>query len=221
MGFWIRIRKNGHQQQAISTSTMNCFKILDSLCDEMISLRRNFWWGQCKDERKVVWMSWEKLCAPKAQGGMGFKQLKQFNLALLAKQGWRLQRGRDSLMFKFFKAKYFPTCDSVEASMGNNPFFAWRSIMAAQGVVRKGLRWQVWNGKSIRIWKDKLLPTPSSFKVTSPLSTFQEEARVEELIDANSGTWKQEVLSQVFLLHEAEIIGGIALNSNVQDDKQI
>lgn len=60
-------------------------------------------------------------------------------------------------MYKVFKVKYFPTRDFVEASMGNNPSFAWTSIMAAQGVVRKGLRWQVGNGRSIRIWKDKWL----------------------------------------------------------------
>lgn len=77
--------------QAIPTYSISCFKILDALCEEMTSLIRNFWWGQKNEERKMAWISWEKLCLPKSQGGMGFKQLKQFNLALLANQGWRLQ----------------------------------------------------------------------------------------------------------------------------------
>lgn len=36
--------------QAIPTYTMSCFKIPDSLCKEMTSLIKNFWWGQGKDE---------------------------------------------------------------------------------------------------------------------------------------------------------------------------
>ena len=43
--------------QAIPTYTMSCFKIPDSFCDEMTSLIRNFWWGQCKEERKMAWIS--------------------------------------------------------------------------------------------------------------------------------------------------------------------
>ena len=31
--------------QAIPTYTMSCFKLPDSLCDELKSLIRNFWWG--------------------------------------------------------------------------------------------------------------------------------------------------------------------------------
>ena len=55
----------------------------------------------------MVWLSWENLYAPKAYKGMGFKQLEPFNLALLAKQGWRLQIGKDSLVYRVFKVKYF------------------------------------------------------------------------------------------------------------------
>ena len=93
--------------------------------------------------------------------------------------------------------------------------------MVAQEVVRKGLRCQVGNGRSIRIWKDKWLPNPSSYKVTFPLSTLHEDSRVVELIDSGNETWKQEVLNQVFLPHEAEKIEGIALSSSPQEDKQI
>ena len=59
--------------QAIPTCTMSCFKLLDTLCDELMSMIRNFWWGQKQDERKLNWMSWDNLCKPKADGGMGFK----------------------------------------------------------------------------------------------------------------------------------------------------
>ena len=74
---------------------------------------RNFWWGQKSEEKKIPWVSWEKMCKPKAGGGLGFKNLKCFNLALLAKQGWRLQLANDSLAFRVLKAKYFPRCDFV------------------------------------------------------------------------------------------------------------
>ena len=59
----------------------------------------------------------------KSCDGMGFKQLKQFNLALLVKQGWRLQMGQNSLVKQ--------------------------DIMSAQQVVKQGIRWQVGNDSSI------------------------------------------------------------------------
>ena len=85
--------------QAILTYTMSCFKILDSLYDELTSMIRQIWWGQRGKEKKMAWLSWDKLCEPKECGGMGFKELKYFNLALLAKQGWRLQTGHNSLLY--------------------------------------------------------------------------------------------------------------------------
>ena len=60
---------------------------------------------------------------------MGFRNLKAFNLALLAKQGWRLPTSTKTLVYNVFKARYFPHRDFLTAELGNGPF-AWRSIMA-------------------------------------------------------------------------------------------
>ena len=82
-------------------------------------------------------MSWEKMCLPKDQGGLGFKDLEKFNLALLAKQGWRLQTNSSSLFYRVYKAKYFSGCDFIDAKMGKQASYGWRSIMATQNLIKK------------------------------------------------------------------------------------
>ena len=126
--------------------TMNCFKLPASLCNKLNSLIRNFWWGQREKERKLAWIAWEKMCTPKAERGMGFKDLRAFNLALLAKQGWRLTQNIESLAHRVLKARYFPESNFLEAQIGKKPSYTWRSLMAAKEVLRRGLRWNIGNG---------------------------------------------------------------------------
>ena len=107
--------------QATPTYKMSYFKFLDSLCKELNSMTRNFWWGQKDKERKMASISWEKLCIPKSEGSMGFKDLKVFNLALLAKQEWWLQQNPNSITYKILKAKYFKGSNFMEANLGRRP----------------------------------------------------------------------------------------------------
>lgn len=43
----------------------------------------------------------------KHQGGMGFRNIHAFNLAMLAMQGWRLAQDNHYLLFGTLKARYF------------------------------------------------------------------------------------------------------------------
>ena len=159
-------------------------------------------------------MSWEKLCAPKSCGGMGFKKLKEFNLALLAKQGWRLQQSYDSLVYKVLKAKYFPTNDFSQAVLG-------KSIMFAQPLVKNGLWWRLGNGDRIRIWGDKWLPKPSTFMVSSPRLFIPHDMKVGELINKEEASWKADAIDALFVPHKAEVIKAIPISFHLLEVKQI
>ena len=66
------------------------------------------WQGNQTNNRKIHWVSWEKMCWPKEVGGLGFYDLQSFNLAMLAKQGWKLIKKReDSLVARILKPKYY------------------------------------------------------------------------------------------------------------------
>ena len=117
--------------QAIPTYIMSVFKLPNTLCDEMTGMVWKFLWGQTNEKTKMAWLSWDKVCTPREEGGLGFRDFKTFNLALLAKQGWKLQTNTSSLVYKVLKAKYFPDSDFLGVELGSRPSYAWRSILAA------------------------------------------------------------------------------------------
>ena len=52
-------------------------------------MMNSFWWGSKGDAQGgIKWMDWDRLCAHKSIGGMGFRNVREFNIAMLGKQGW-------------------------------------------------------------------------------------------------------------------------------------
>ncbi|XP_065619737.1 uncharacterized protein LOC136063366 [Quercus suber] len=81
--------------------------------------------------------------------------------------------------------------------------------------------WSVGNGESIRVWGDKWLPSPSTFRVTSPRLFLHDETRVSELISQDSATWRTVIIDAIFLPHEADLIKSIPLSLRRPEDKLV
>jgi len=70
---------------SIPTYTMGVFQLSVKLCDELNSMCARFCWRQTGEERKIHWKSCDILTKSKKEGGLGFRDLWNFNLAMLAK----------------------------------------------------------------------------------------------------------------------------------------
>ena len=157
---------------------MSIFNIPKQICEDINTILAWYWWGQLQDEKKVHWMSWRRLCNPKKMGGMGFCDLHAFNLALLAKQAWKLVQKKDSLFYRIYKARYFLTIEFLEAEMGHNPSYVWRSLLSAREIVLAGSRWQVRDGKTIKVSSHAWLTHPPRLN-----GDIRKDMHVHELIN--------------------------------------
>lgn len=134
------------------------------MCDGTEKMMNAFWWGYgAGNEKKIHWMSWDRLCASKKNEGMGFKRLHLFNIALLAKQGWRISIGPASLMARVLKARYFPHTSFLDAKIGGRANYGWSSIMAGHKLIKDRIWFRVEKGENVFVYNDSWLPTSSPY----------------------------------------------------------
>lgn len=131
---------------ALPTYVMSCYRLPKELCRNICSEMARFWWGQREDERKIHWIKWSRMTDIKSEGGLGFRDLQDFNMALLGKQLWRIHTRPDLLMSRIIKAKYFPGKPIWEAQQRGTDSWCWKSLLSAKGLLEEGMRIRVGDG---------------------------------------------------------------------------
>jgi hypothetical protein len=164
------------------------------------------------------WIKWRNMCQSKTKGGLGFRELEKFNEALLGKQVWRLLHNNNSLFYKVFKAKFLPRGTIMEAQPKTRGSYAWKSILGARDLIKKGTIWRVGDGSHINIWTDNWLPGDCRHKVISPHPNGTTIAKVSDLIQDSPRGWDHHLVQSTFIQHDANVILGIPLCERPQQD---
>lgn len=104
--------------QSLPSHAMSIFILPMQTCTDMERIMTKFWWkSSTKKDRSITWMCWDRMCRKKSQGGMGFRKLRDFNIALVGKQGWRLLTNKTSLVSRIYKARYYPNKSFLTADV--------------------------------------------------------------------------------------------------------
>lgn len=197
---------------ALPVYSMSCLKITGTVCNKIERLASKFWWGANEDQsQKIRWKSWQNLAVRKDHGGMGFRNLQDFHLALLAKQLWRLISQPNLLMSKILRAKYFPQGGLLNAVAHDQASWLWKSWLGAKKIMQLGLRFQVGDGKSIRIWDSPWLHSTPDFKPSTCKPADCHLTWVFELMRAEGKCWNSELIFHTFKRSDAESILQIPL----------
>lgn len=196
---------------------MSIFKLPLGLCDDLTSMIRGFWWGAENGKRKTAWLAWSELNLKKCCGGLGFKDLRLFNQAMLARQAWRLIAFPESLCARLLKAKYYPRGTLIDTAFCTNPSQTWQAISYGLELLKKGVIWRIGCGSQVRIWRDPWIPREHSLRVT----TGQGRCRlkwVSDLLDQEGRDWDADKLANIFNRADIEAISRIKLPSRHAED---
>ena len=162
---------------ALPTYYFSMMKAPSSITQKLIQLQRNFLWGgRVGDERRrIPWVAWDLVCRAKEDGGLGVKNLKAFNSALLSKWAWRLLTGGNALWVQVVKSRYGDFWDNMEWFVANKHKGHWSSWwkdllretsqsdwFSTHCVKRMG------NGRNTRFWEDSWVSDGVKLKLKFP-----------------------------------------------------
>ncbi|GKB88630.1 hypothetical protein Tco_0960902 [Tanacetum coccineum] len=110
--------------------------------------------------KKISWVNWNKVIAPKDKGGLGVSSLYALNRGLLFKWIWRFLTQGSSLWARVVKAIHGEDGNIGSKCKGGSKS-SWSSIVSeVKTLENKGidlmqfLKIKIGNGDSIRLWED-------------------------------------------------------------------
>ncbi|KAK2374683.1 putative mitochondrial protein [Trifolium repens] len=207
--------------QAIPSYVMSVYLIPETTIKEIERMINSFWWGGGTNNRGIKWLAWDRMSYPKEFGGLGFRDLHFFNLAMVAKQGWNFMMKPNTLVAKVYKARYFPKTSFFDSNLGSNPSYAWRSIWKSKKVLINGCRWRIGDGTTIKVMNEPWLKKEDGLWIQAPQEQGVYQLSVNQLMLPNEKMWDYDKIKMLFPLHVVNKILAVPLFDETVGDKLI
>ena len=140
---------------------LSFFKAPIDVCNKIRRTQANFLLGWGHKGRKIRWMKWRTICSPIDAGGLGVKDIKCFNDALLSKWKWRYELSKKGLGRDILDVRYKSWRSSNVALIHRNHSSWWKDLCRICGKEAQDnwfdckSQWWVGDGRSVKFWDDR------------------------------------------------------------------
>jgi hypothetical protein len=140
----------------LPTYYMSLFPLPVGVANRLERLQRDFLWGGIGDEFKFHLVNWERICRSIKSGGLGVRNLLQFNRALLGKWLWRYAMDREALWRLVVDAKYNSSRGGwcSEEVVGSFGVGVWKHIRRGWDKFSTFAHFDVGIGSKVSFWHD-------------------------------------------------------------------
>lgn len=95
--FWGRMILIKHVLQSIHIHLLSALSHPKGVIKALHRVFAKFFWANTLNEKRRHWATWNDLCFPVEEGGLGFRSLLDINKALTAKLWWNFRTSIGSL----------------------------------------------------------------------------------------------------------------------------
>lgn len=99
-------------------------------------------------------VSWEDMCLPKNEGGLGICRLRDCNKAVMLKHVWILFTNKESLWYKWTHSTFLKRKSFWVVKEPTFCSWAWKRILYLRIEFRLSFHWRVGDGQSVSFWFD-------------------------------------------------------------------
>ena len=113
-----------------------------------------FLWCQGEMKRGKAKVSWEDVCLPKYEGGLGVRKLETFNVALMSTHIWNLITHKESMWVRWIHSHKLKNRSFWEVPLLANVSWGWRKLLQLRNIIRPHVWFKLGNGKKASAWFD-------------------------------------------------------------------
>ncbi|KAJ0954856.1 putative RNA-directed DNA polymerase [Helianthus annuus] len=129
-----------------------------NVIEDIERLIGKFLWANSESAKGKARVSWEKVCCPKSQGGLGIRPLRVINQTLVSKHIWSLISKKETIWTKWIWVNRTKGKNLWEVSDKENTSWSWKSIIRTRELIWPHCVKSLGNGAGTSVWFDMWCP---------------------------------------------------------------